>query len=296
MERYTANDWQFGFWSSLSLELVARAAVAHVSPTLLAHRKDWRNIYDALGNPATAKGFTRISVTTTEVLQILKEILPDFTDELNNFCARHCANRNAELHSGEEVFAGLGTSEWLAKYYKCCQVFLGSMGRTLHELFGDVTTAKALIASLNDSAAKAVERDIKKQIEIWNAKPPQEEAAAVAQASAWATRHVGHRVKCPACGNPALLRGSSQGAVSTEIGEDVIVQRQTMLPSAFECVACDLKIAGLSKLSACGLGDAFTATSTYSPAEFFGLHTTDELEAAQGNWLEAEWEPDFNEY
>ena len=41
------------------------------------------------------------------------------------------------------------------------------------------------------------------------------------------------------------------------------MQRQTMLPSSFECLACKLKISGISKLSACGLGDAFTATSTF---------------------------------
>lgn len=60
-----------------------------------------------------------------------------------------------------------------------------------------------------------------------------------------------------------LIRGSRHGDVSTEIGKDEVVQRQTMLPSSFECLACKLKISGISKLSACGLGDAFTATSTF---------------------------------
>jgi len=71
-----------------------------------------------------------------------------------------------------------------------------------------------------------------------------------------------------------------------------------MLPSAFECVACGLKIAGLSKLSACGLGDGFIATSTLSPAEFFGLYTERDLEEAQASAStgEPEWEEDFNEY
>ena len=44
-----------------------------------------------------------------------------------------------------------------------------------------------------------------------------------------------------------------------------------MLPTTFECIACGLHISGISKLSACGLGDAFMAKSTYSAAEFFGL-------------------------
>ena len=72
------------------------------------------------------------------------------------------------------------------------------------------------------------------------------------------------------------------------------MQRQTMLPSAFECIACGLRISGLSKLSACGLGDAFTAKSTYSAAEFFGLYTEEDLEEARNEM--ANYEEDFNEY
>jgi hypothetical protein len=58
-----------------------------------------------------------VSVATKDVFSILRELLPEFTAELGDFCAIHCFRRNAELHSGEEVFEGLGTSEWLPKYY-----------------------------------------------------------------------------------------------------------------------------------------------------------------------------------
>ena len=73
------------------------------------------------------------------------------------------------------------------------------------------------------------------------------------------------------------------------------MQKQTMLPSSFECIACKLKISGFSKLAACGLGDAFTATSTFSPAEFFGLYTEQELEEARAEGAGPQWEPDFND-
>ena len=39
--------------------------------------------------------------------------------------------RNAELHTGEEAFAGLGTSSWLPQYYASCKVLLASMGKEL---------------------------------------------------------------------------------------------------------------------------------------------------------------------
>jgi hypothetical protein len=299
MQRYTADDWHFAFWSSLSLEMVARAAVAHISPTLLAaaNRGDgWRNVYHALGHQSTKKGFRPNSAMTNEVLSILKEVLTDFTQELVDFCITHCARRNAELHSGEDAFTGLGTSTWLPKYYASCDVLLRSMGKSLSDLFDNPKTAQDLIGSLKDTAAKAVEKDIEIHKQIWENKSAGERQTSLAQAVAWATRRAGHRVKCPACDSPAILRGSGQGAVTTEVGLDEVVQRQTMLPSSFECVACGLKISGLSRLSASGLGDAFTSTSTTSPADFFGLHTEDELEQARAESGEPQWEEDFNEY
>ena len=71
--------------------------------------------------------------------------------------------------------------------------------------------------------------------------------------------------------------------------------KQTMLPSALKCIACGLKITGLSKLSACGLGDAFISTTTLTPAEFFGLYTEQDLAEARSSGGEPEWEEDFNE-
>ena len=48
------------------------------------------------------------------------------------------------------------------------------------------------------------------------------------------------------------------------------------------------------KLSACGLGDAFIAKTTYTAAGFFDLYTEEELEEARNE--SPEYEPDFNEY
>jgi hypothetical protein len=53
------------------------------------------------------------------------------------------------------------------------------------------------------------------------------------------------------------------------IDDDLVVETQLYLPAKFECVACHLKIAGLSQLGACGLGNPYKATSTYDWGEYF---------------------------
>jgi hypothetical protein len=180
-------------------------------------------------------------------------------------------------------------------YYASCKVLLESMSSSLNNLFENSKPAEKLAASLKDTAAKAVEKEIKECREKWQAKGAEEREASVTQATSWASRHTGHRTKCPACNSPSLVHGSSHGSVTTDVAEDEFVQKQTMLPSSFECIACNLRIAGISKLSACGLGDAFTATSKFSVAEFFGLQTDEELEEAKAA-AEPQWEDDFNEY
>jgi hypothetical protein len=293
MEEATADDWQHGLWSALSLELLARAALAHISPTLLADASDWRNLMYALGNPPTAKKFSPASISTNEVLRRLSELVPTFTEEVAGFCRKHVDRRNSELHTGELAFSSLGTSQWLPGYYQACHILLETMGKELADLFSNPDSASGMIDTLKDAAAKAVQKSINAHSEVWSSKSSEEKEEATAQAIAWATRHAGHRVLCPACNSTSLLQGTPSGVVSTTIEQNDVIQRQTMYPSAFECIACGLRISGLSKLSACGLGDAFTATTTYSAAEFFELYTEDELEEARGE--SPRYEEDFNE-
>lgn len=297
MESHTADDWQFGLWSTLALELIARAALAHTSPVLLADASNWRNLTYALGYQPTARKFAPSSVAIREVIERLEELEPKVTPEIAGFCKQHLQRRNTELHSGELIFSELGTSKWLPRFYLALRTLLAVMGKELQDVVSEPSTAQSMIEALEDEAAKAIEKEIKAHQKVWSKKSEGERATAIAQATAWATRHAGHRVDCPSCSSPALLQGSPSGAVSTEIDEKEgeIIQRQTMLPTSFECIACGLRISGLSKLAACGLGDAFTGKSVYTAAEFFELYTEDELAQARAE-ATPQYEEDFNEY
>ena len=305
MEDSTADEWQFGFWSALSLELLARAALAHISPSLLADSKDWRNIEYSLGRAPTAKRFTPRSISTTEVLARLKEIIPELNEEILGFCSQHADKRNAELHTGELAFASYKTSLWLSKFYLTCKVLLASMGQELSSFVRDADAAEELISSLSEAAAKAVTQDIAAYAKVWQDKTPEEKDEAALAATAWATRQSGHRVECPACKSQALVHGKPGGSVVSRLSEDEVEEKQSVIPASFECIACGLRIGGFSKLSACGLGDAFTSTSRYTPAEFFGLYSEDNLEEARSEGYEvgleegrgetSNFEPDWNE-
>jgi hypothetical protein len=279
------DDWKFALWSSLALELLIRSTLAKISPTLLADPREWSNLYFSLGFTPNAKKFVPKSIGTADVLGRLRDIIPEFDTELEGFCASHANRRNAELHSGEIPFDGIKDSSWLPSYYRSCKVLLGTMSISLADFFGkeEGAVAEKLIEAAADVAAKAAVGTAEAHRKVWEAKPPEEQAKRQAQAAVWATQHAGHRVDCPACGSVGLVIGDPIAAPQKTIKEDLIKETQQYLPNKFACIACGLKLTGLSHLSACGLGDAYTQTQEYDAAEYYA---PDE---------EPEWEPDNNE-
>lgn len=287
MHGYERDDWRFGFWSTLMLELLARAALAHVSPVLLADTKQesWNHIYYALGHSPKAAKFIPKSIDITGVFARLGEIRPTFENRIAGFCALHISRRNEELHSGGMPFDSVPIDSWQPLYYEACQVLLQTMGQTLADLIGaaDAATASAMIAAAKDESAQAVGKNVSAHKTVWESHSEMERSKLIGQAGLWATKQEGHRVKCPACGCDSLVFGGPTAPPAVKLQDETIIETQEFLPSKFECVACGLKIAGLSHLHACGLASPYKATSTYDPFEYY---------AAQQS---ADYEPDFNE-
>ncbi|MDX1958672.1 MAG: hypothetical protein SFU98_08875 [Leptospiraceae bacterium] len=281
------NDWQFGFWSVMILEMLARAALSNISITLIADNKDWNNLYYSLGKTVSGKKFTPKSANISDIFTRLEILLPGFNSEILNFCLIHIERRNEEFHTGSLPFDELGTSKWLGKFYLTCKVLLESMQLNLTKLFGkeEAINAEKLIAAMKDETAKSVMKNITAHKTIWDDLTLVDQEKLKAQAGVFATRKNGHRTKCPSCNCDALLYGDPFGGITKKLEEDLIIIKQSMLPSHFECVACGLKINGFSKLNSCGLGDNFTETTYYEPNEYYRSEDEDPY-----------YEEDFNEF
>ena len=281
----TRDDWRFGLWSAFVLELLLRAALARVSPVLLAaaDKGDWQQLYFALGYTPTAPKFLARSIGTRELMQRLKAVDRRFTPEIESACAKVLEARNEELHTGGAPFISAGPSSWLPGYYEACDTLLGFMGKKLEYLFSEqeAAAARALVKASRDSSANAIKKTIEAHWKTWNDLDSEEQEVLTEQAAIWATRYDGHRVRCPACESTALVFGSPAGAPRRTLSAGQIMEKQDFLPARFECVACGLKMSGLSQLTAAGVGDGFTSTSLYDPAELYPH--------------EPEFEYDFNE-
>lgn len=271
MLKHPRDDWQFALWSTLVLELLGRAALARVSSALLAEAKDWNNLFFSLGFSPTANKFIPKSIDVTAVFSRLRAILPEFTTELEGFSVLHMTRRNEELHAGTTPFDSLNTGAWLPTYYQVCTVLVESLGEKLDLLLGkdEASFAVTIIGASRDESAKTVLKSIAAHKTAWEARGAPERAKYIQQASTWATRHEGHRVPCPSCNSDGVVTGTAIAAPLKNFSGEFIVETQQYLPSKFECVACQLKIAGLSQLAACGLGNTYKVTFTYDLAGYY---------------------------
>jgi hypothetical protein len=170
-------------WSSLALELLARAALSKFNPALLADVTSWHNLSYALGYTPKVAKFLPKSIGLADVLIRLDELLPDFDEELRKFCLIHAGGRNAELHSAEMAFEGASTSAWLPSFYRSCEVLGKSLGISLKDLFGDdeAKAAKKVMAAAKDAAANSVRGSINAHKTVWDGKPERERTKLASQ-------------------------------------------------------------------------------------------------------------------
>lgn len=270
--KYESDAWEYALWSSLSLEFLARSALANVSPALLADGKDsWASLYHAIGYEPKESKFTPKSISISEVFKRLTSILPEYTKELADIGILLTGRRNSELHSGHAAFEGVTASSWQPGFYQNCSVLLSSMGLALSDFVGEdeADVATKIVEAANDESAKAVKGDLVAHEKVWSTKAEEERGSLMQSAAVWAIRQEGHRVECPACSSQALVQGEPVTAPSVKLDDDLIVETQEYLPNRFECIACGLKIGGLSRLVIAGIGDRYKKTQSYDPADFY---------------------------
>lgn len=270
-----ADNPQFGLWCSLGLELLARAAVASVSPALLAEsHREHQNLLYALGvGPALP---TPQSINAFQVFALCKGLFADFSEEDRIASMALINRRNAELHSAEAAFENYPSRQWLPGFYRSCASLVKALGETLESLLGpgQATAADEVLQQSKDGVLGRVKASIAAHKRVFADKEPADRQAAsdvakVRVAKLVHERH--HKVACPACGSDASIEGDAFGPKRISHDEQDIVVRQSVSPRSFNCSACGLRLTGYAELDAADLGGIYTRTITSSPEDYYGL-------------------------
>ncbi len=278
------DDPAFGLWCSIGLELLARAALASVSPALLAQPDSGQRYLLHAVHRESEIPFPK-SISASLVFDLCRRIFPVFSEEDRKVASALLNRRNDELHSGAAAFDQYSPGQWLVGFYHACQSLSTVLGGTLAELFGDEESefAGRLLAEDRDNLQNRVLSTIAAHKRAFSTKDPNAQRAASAQAEELgrelsAKRH--HRVVCPACGCVGTLLGTPFGKEHVTHDEDGgIVVRQAVSPIDFSCSACRLKLTTYAALETAGLGAPYTRTTTYSPEDYYGLISPDDLDS-----------------
>ena len=263
-ERHAGEFGSFHLWAAISLEVLGKAALAKIHPSLVADPTSQESMFAACG---LVLGTKRKSIQAKTVFERLGRISKDFDKVAHDFCEQLTHDRNAELHSGELPFATSRPERWVPQFWKVAKVILEAQSRTLTDWVGaeEAELAQEVIDQAITVLEQTVRGRIRKNQEEFNKKYPlgsRERSMVEAQHKGgglvlWRdfAPHYGDETVpslCPACGCDGLLNG-------TETYEEVVDQVQdaeywndivevTYSPEAFRCRACGLKLDGQEEL------------------------------------------------
>ena len=130
------DDPKFGLWCSLGIELLGRAALASISPTLLAKPHE-KHLYLLHALNRGKERVPRLSIGAKNVFDLCYELFEQFTEDDRNAALALVHHRNYELHTGAASFAGYSTQQWLASFYRACESLCEILGESLENLFGE---------------------------------------------------------------------------------------------------------------------------------------------------------------
>lgn len=262
----------YAFWSSLTLEFLARATLANVHPAFLADPKD-NGLYNLLYAFELSKDPKKSprSIGAKAVFERCSIIHPSkFTKEDVEFSAAMAEQRNSELHSGEKAFEKWPNQIWLAKYYRVCSIHLSIQGKGLSDLFDkdEAEGAQKMIDGMEEKWKTEAQKAIAKAKAYFETLPEQEREELRSIQTVDFHRWLDF-VWCPACGISAMLWGEPVHFSEARLENDMITWDVSVLPTNFECTSCKLKLAGYGLLYAAGLGGQFSIKQKEDPVAYY---------------------------
>jgi hypothetical protein len=268
------EDPLFGFWCSLGLELLARTAIASVSPTLLAEPdKEHRFLLHALKRGA--ERITPQSIGSVQVFSLCKTLFDEFSKEDLTAALALANRRNEELHSGSAAFDEYPTKLWLPGFYRVCRSLTKVLGESLNSLFGEgeAQVAFEILAETEKEVRQKVLSLIAAHQKVFEGRSDEEKMHAAAKAKTEGeqlARQRHHRVVCPSCKSVATVQGEAFGPEHVSHDDGEIIVRTAVSPRSFSCSACGLKLDGYAELDAAGLGGQYTRRTAFTPQEYYG--------------------------
>jgi hypothetical protein len=272
-EEHRSFDEQ-ALWASLSLELLAKAALSRVSPLLIATpTEEGTNLLIASGLVEGEATFQSVPAKTV-FTRCAKAFRPFSLKEAMHFAG----GRNEYLHGGAATITALPPHAWWPRFWAQAVILLTAQDREIEEFVGPdrhplveehlARNRQHVQDRVTALIARAKQRLSRHQAGLLTSR---QEAEWAATADPFA--QLGHHIEatCPACGASGTLEGQEVLSVEREweqLGpEDFDVSvHLTVGSDCFGCPTCHLVLDGYELIEAAGLPEQFPGVG--SPHEY----------------------------
>jgi len=266
-------------WASLALELLAKSALARVSPTLIAvPSEEGHSLLVASGLVDGDVRFTSVQAKTL-FARCAKAFKP-FSDKDTQTIANA---RNDYLHGAAPTFTSLPPEAWWPRYWSQARILINACDKSLEDLVGSDR-----VGDVEDHLArntKNIEHRLEMLIERSKQRLAQFEAGQLRaiDAADWARSgdlsaglsHSDTEI-CPACGGVGRLEGEDVENAEhhyERVAEDDYDSWVDLTIGSyyFSCERCHLVLDSYELVSAAGLPSTFGATTDigdYSEPEY----------------------------
>ncbi len=274
----TGKDFdEYRLWASLAVELLGKAALARVSPSLVADPTHQESLFAACGVPL---GTDFKTITAKTLFLRLAHISKDFDLQIQKFCEQLALQRNAELHSGEAPFVGAAQEVWEREYWYAVSMLLKAQDFDLDSWLGAEVAAapkEALAAAehaVMQAVAQRVERFRAQFVEAHNKSAKRAQLIADSEnIRPWShykefSINIDDYVsqKCPACGATGVLGGIlwSEEVSEEQDDDDPTVEYvdKSYLSEEFRCFTCGFVAEGRREVLGAGITEEFYETDT----------------------------------
>jgi len=273
----------FHLWAAIAIELLAKSALAHQHPVLIADPMDFKSLFAACG---VKDAIDKHTITAKTLYDRLHYINNDFDDAIKKECMFLANRRNAELHSGESPTEGLDQRTWSPGMWKAASVLVTMLLRTLDDWVGpdEASRIKRVLADRSELLRQGVVARIARRSSEYRARfesnPRELEEAIARSQNRTPPRAVlsgsddYEEVECPSCRAKAWLMAYEGNSEVIDSGEEFDGPHDyyrwervatTYYTEEFRCVECSLSLNGSEEIKFAGLATEFRREEDREP-------------------------------
>lgn len=254
---------EYQLWASLALELLGKAALAKIHPSLVADPTHFDTLLAASGITVSTDFKT---ITSNTLYLRLQKLSRYFDKSVFKFCNDISLRRNAELHSGEAPFKEMRLEAWEPKYWHAAQIILDLLELSLEEWLGaDQALAPARhVKEAHEATIQAALKRVEYAKESFAKRKSGDRTAAIEESKIKSYYHyptlfrsLGDNlwpVECPACTGRAFLSGMTYDEEvmdDSEADEEEVVKYYGA--EQLRCPVCDLHLDSREEIEAAGI-------------------------------------------